>query len=372
MPYNWKSDDAEMAAFYAASASESGEAGYTNPLPYRFYTLRKQDVSNRWTATANRTVYRFFGDVRSVVKPLSNGKEYVDLRCDGINFRQQLTQSLWNDLAEIPSQEIPSHLHEIPVPGWTPLAKAIGLMKNGRPDPFLLEQPGQRPKYHPVNGVPPARMYWAAVHVTQYFNDKDGQPTTSEGVGILLLKSWQVQELLKTVDNWREMLGSEWSASGFPMHIINLDLPKPQYGLKITKAGAYNPDDAVVYDMQGLPQVDFDAQANTVIEELERLLADHGCPLRGWPEPDSNPNGWWTDRPLVVLQREQLNSSALDDGGLPVPAEAVAEVVIPDRWEKHTDEELLDLATEYGAKIPVRNRTRAKLIAAIEDAQSKF
>jgi hypothetical protein len=361
--FGWESTDSDINKYFRQVGSADGTVKgeeRVSPIPYRFITLDRQSNKSRWTKSVDRTVYRFYNNIQTV----TSDKGWTDFVTDGITIRKQLMLNLWNDLGNLPGDRIPWYLRSMPVPGFGPLSYAYGYLRNGRPDKYLIGPDGQ-PLWHPAHGAKPIKMYWVAAHVTRYIEPENGGALEKmEGPAILLLKEWQARELASTIDLMREMKGVDWQIDGFPFHIINMTLGRPQdVALKVTPAGSHSPEDREVYNMADRldARPDFMAQGNALYKAMEDLLVSENCPIKDFPHiGDHAKDGWTASKPLATVQWEASK-------GEPEEAKETKKARFADR----SVGELREIAAEYGIVL-AKNAKREQIIEAIETVEVPF
>jgi hypothetical protein len=351
---DWESSDSDIIAHFKQAANPSGDPVETkeaspSPIPWRFHRLDRKDTRNKFRSTVDRTVFRFYTDLRVV----GTDTDYPEIAADNVYIRRQLMLSLWNDIGPIASSMVPWYLRDLPVKGFGPLSKAYGFYKNGQPDTFMLDQ-DKNPKWHPILGVRPLKMYWISAHVTRYWHDEEtGGLVSAQSPVILLLKEWQARAMAETLNTMREMKGADWDITGFPFHILNLTLKRnTDTGLKMTPAGSFNADDKEIYDVGSLPAPNFKEQGVALLTAFDDFLTTKGFALKDFPSEGAHPDGWASQKPMAQVQYEEWKSQQ----SKPV-----------DKYADRSIEDLHILAEEYGVQVR-KNASREKIIEAIESS----
>jgi len=372
----WESTDQDIMRMHMRANSETGEIneeGGEYPLPYRYHILQKPSDKNRWTSTVHRTVFRFYEDIRTTSYISNSGAEITELQTDGVTSRRQLMLDIWNDIAGVDVSDMPPYLRSVPVKNFGPLSKALGIMRGGKPDPYMADLPNGKKRYSDFFGVQPKPFYWMATHVTQYIPNEGGDLDVIAGPKILLLKGWMVKALAEKVEGWRDVRGEDWSVAGFPIHMVNKRLERDMdTELSVRPAGVFGPEDKKVWDMSDQPAIDFAAQAEAQLIALDKWLVEKGAPIKDFPYEGAHADdGWWSEVPMATMQRnEQMSGMTQGKGGF--DEFDAPDTQATDKWAGQSDEDLLALAEEYGKKIPARGRTREKIIAALEKAQAEM
>lgn len=369
--FEYDIDDNDIMNWRRETAGDEPRAARRQMLtPYRVYKVEIEREA-RYAEMAKRRVFRFFGNIDSVLKTKPNGDKFTELIVRRPHWRNVMTQGIGRGLAPLPSDVIiPSELRHVPVSGWGPLARAV------RPSPK------QKFMWHEGLGMGQDLYYWAAVLMTDDYTDNDGNSKTYEIPAILQLKRGQAVALARKVEEESED-DPDFLFPGTPWRIW-------QNEPKVTEVRLAKGKKRM--EMAEIAPPDMTAQITAIVREVENILVRNNAPIKGFPFKDSHEDdGWHDDIPhadRIFKKVDEDKGDGLDEfrdteprgakkGEVTKGQLALVEASVDEEEDSdESDDQFLDLtnqqlramADSLGAKTTSRTK-REQLIAMIEELQ---
>jgi len=292
-------------------------------LPYRVFDVRIEK-EEKYANQAIRRVYRFYGDVSTMVKTRGDGSRFSDIVAEAPHWKRMILQPLFSGICTLsPDVKIARQLLQVPVRGHGPLSSAARPHKKAY-------------GYVPGKGITPSEFYWAAAIIT----DTRADGKVFEAPGIVQLRRWQAVELADKVESLRDSNPNGFGFIGQPMQIVQWE-PK-----KLVVKALFNEER---YDMEDRPPVSFDSQIEAVWDELDSFLVENQAQLRGWPYDDSHlDDGWWSD---ITYADQVIGGAEEEEEDAPTePEKSVRDRGVLLLSVAEMKEQILKLGGTYGSK----------------------
>lgn len=369
--FDWDSGSSAYLDILREMRIEDGEeTERTNPLPFPIYRIERPKSESKWRKYNDRTLFRFQGDFRTDSQTSSTGYEFYELVRTPF-WKSQLILSIWSDLGSVPTNDLPGYLRHVPVGGWSPLSKALGLTQGGQLGEYSLPRKDAKGtmkfKHHRTLGMKPEEVYWASAIVTT-FHDKEPGPGVEavEFQAVVMMKPWHFRKFAEALDNFRQTKGRRWSIAGVPFTLHDVQPPRGVPPTTTQMKIRLEEENHEVYGPEKFRDFSFDEVALTIHSHLEDWLNQHAAPIKDYPSEGDYPDGWASTQSLYEEQYQAYlhnKATGFEDNDPPFEE---------DRWSGKSNEDLEILMVEYGIPVPKRGKTRDKMISLIEKAQERL